>query len=201
MLSTAESPPSPLTRTAIAALRRRIEPFERAQSLIRADFRPSAAVAPTTGASIGRRMVRLQGHAPGRRRAAPSLRRRDSSLHDAHGRAAAGAQKRRPGLHPGRAGLGSHFQHVLQQRNQALAVRMQEAKVAGSPETLGQHVLQEQRQEARPAYGAHRTLAGLASDATGIAGRSALKMLCSCWPILTMLCRITPHERGREITQ
>ena len=88
------------------------------------DFRPSAAVAPTTGASIGRRRARLHDHAPGRRRAAPSLRRRDSSLHDAHGRSAARAQKRRTGLHPGRAGFGGHFQHDLQQRDQALAVRL-----------------------------------------------------------------------------
>ena len=79
--------------------------------MIPADFRPSAAVAPTAGASIahGQRMVRLQGHAPGRRQATPLLRRPDLSLHD------------------------------LQRRNQALAVRMQESEVAGSRDALGQH--------------------------------------------------------------
>ncbi len=56
---------------------------------------------------------------------------------------------------------------------------MQEAKVAGSPETLGQHVLQEQRQETRPAQRAHRTLAGLAvaiakADLACLAGEDVL---------------------------
>jgi len=52
---------------------------------------------------------------------------------------------------------------------------MQKSEVAGSPESLGQHVLQDQMEEGRPAHRAHRTLAGLAvaipkADLTVVAG-------------------------------
>ena len=90
---------------------------------------------------------------------APSIPERIRVLTIPHHRPAAGAQDRRALLEPehrlsrresyvpqGRYPLG---QQQVQQGDQALAVGMQEAEVARTPETFGQHMLQNQPQEVR----------------------------------------------------
>lgn len=72
--------------------------------------------------------------------------RRKSPPQDAHRLAAARAGKRRPGfVRRWRAGCDS--EHEMQQRDQALLVRMQEAVVPRPPQALGQDVLQQQVEE------------------------------------------------------
>ena len=106
-------------------------------------------------------------------------RRRNPSAQYPHRRTATRAQKRRTRLHPCRVRAGNHLQHHLQQRDQTFTVGVQKAEVARPPEALGQNVLQDQAQEGRPAYRAHRTLAGLAvaiakADLSVLAGKNVL---------------------------
>jgi hypothetical protein len=72
-----------------------------------------------------------------------------------------GTPKRRPGLHPGRAGLGATFSTICSSAIRRLLFGCRKPKLR-APEALGQHVLQDQPEEARAAHGAHRHLAGLA---------------------------------------
>ena len=57
--------------------------------------------------------------------------------HDLHHSAAAGTQDRRALPDPGCGLVRNEPQQHVQQRDQTLAVRMQEAKVAGTPEAFG----------------------------------------------------------------
>ena len=78
----------------------------------------------------------------------PGEQRSNTRLDDGHRGAAARAQHGRPSLE--RELTGNELQQQLQQGDQTLAVRMQEAEIAGTPKALGQHMLQHQPQEIRP---------------------------------------------------
>ena len=85
--------------------------------------------------------------------ACPLSTRPNPRSHDHHHRTAASAENGCARLDPRRRlDRGAPEQH-LQQGDQALAVGVQKAKVARTPESLGQHMLQHQPQELCAGHG------------------------------------------------
>jgi len=72
---------------------------------------------------------------------------------DGHHRPATRAQDGSTLLDPCQRPARSELQQHVQQGDQALAVGVQKAEVAGTPETFGQHMLQDQSQELRAGNG------------------------------------------------
>ncbi len=112
---------------------------------------------PKTEGSNCRRCLHqrsLCGEERQRGRRIPSVSRRHADAHDAHWCAAAAAPQLRPGLLIGRRALDHHPEQIVQQRDRALAVGVQQAEVACAAKALGQDVLKHQREELRTGQGA-----------------------------------------------
>ena len=78
------------------------------------------------------------------RRDAPGEHRPNPRFHDRHHRPATRAQDRRASFEPCGGLGGDELEQHMQQRDYALAVRMQKAEVARTPKSLGQHMLHHQ---------------------------------------------------------
>ena len=86
--------------------------------------------------------------------------------HDAHHGAATPTGEWRAVLDPGQGPLRVEAEQILKQGHQAFAVGVQEAEVARTPEAFGQHMLEDEPQEAGAGDGSELELLGLAVQIT-----------------------------------
>jgi hypothetical protein len=136
----------------------RLCPDCEAVAWIAAVSQPSASAARRVPGALGLRVLLAQVLFLRRATTRLAVRRRKAPLEDGHRRAAAAALERGSlgRLHGARR---RHEHQQPQQRDQTLAVRVQEAMVARAAQSLGQHVTHHQPRELGAADRTHHRLA------------------------------------------
>jgi len=127
--------------------------------------------------------------------------RLDHRLNDLHRRAAALAQHRRPCFEVWQQPLGIELnKDELQQRNRALAVGVQEAKVSRAAKTFWQYVLQNQPQKFRAGKAAQLALFGSAVliSKANLAVVMAEDVLLADYAAIQIAAQIDPYFFARS---